>query len=93
AQEALRNVEKHAGPASATVELDFSDGEIRLSISDDGSGFSPAKNISDLARLSKLGLLGMKERAELVGGMFDVHSRPGEGTRIKVSVTGAPGPD
>ena len=92
AQEALRNVEKHADAASATVELDFSDGEIRLSITDDGAGFTPAKNISDLARLSKLGLLGMKERAELVGGSFEVQSNPGEGTRIKVAVTGAPGP-
>jgi signal transduction histidine kinase len=86
AQEALRNVEKHAEAASAVVELNFADQEIHLSVADDGHGFSPPKNVSDLARAGKLGLLGMKERAELVGGSFDVQSTPGEGTRLIVRV-------
>jgi signal transduction histidine kinase len=87
AQEALRNVEKHAGATSAVVELDFSGEEIQLSVTDDGLGFSPPRNISDLAAAGKLGLLGMKERAELVGGTFEVHSSSGEGTSLVVSVT------
>ena len=86
AQEALRNVEKHAGASSATVELDFSGEEIRLSVSDDGRGFAAPKSVSDLARVGKLGLLGMKERAELVGGSFELYSDPGKGTGLLVRV-------
>jgi signal transduction histidine kinase len=86
AQEALRNVEKHAEASSATVELDFGSEEIKLSVTDDGCGFSPVPNISDLPQTGKLGLLGMKERAELVGGRFELHSSPSEGTRLVVRV-------
>lgn len=85
-QEALRNVEKHAQANSATVELDFDGPEVILSVADDGRGFSPAKSISDLLRSGKLGLLGMKERAELVGGTFEMESIPGRGTRVTVRV-------
>ena len=85
-QEALRNIEKHANATSATVELDFSGEEIRLSVADDGRGFAPAKNISDLLRAGKLGLLGMKERAELVGGSFELRSGPGKGTQVVARV-------
>jgi len=92
-QEALRNVEKHATATSATVELDFSGSAITISVSDDGEGFSPARNFSDLMRTGKLGLLGMKERAELVGGTFELQSGPGKGTRVtvKVRTTDRPG--
>ncbi len=86
AQEALRNVEKHGNATSATVEMDFSGDEIRLSVTDDGKGFSTAGNISDLAHTGKLGLLGMKERAELVGGTFELRSDPGKGTQVVVRV-------
>ena len=87
AQEALRNVEKHAQAKSATVELDFTERAIRLSATDDGGGFSPPRNISDLARTGRLGLLGMKERAELVDGSFELLASLGEGTRVVVKVT------
>jgi signal transduction histidine kinase len=86
AQEALRNVEKHADATSALVELDFAGEEIRLSVTDDGAGFSPPKSVSDLALSGKLGLLGMKERAELVGGSFEIHASPHKGTRLVVRV-------
>ncbi len=88
-QEALRNVEKHGNATSATVEIDFSGEEIRLSVSDDGKGFSPVRNISDLVRTGKLGLLGMKERAELVGGVFELRSDPEGGTMVSVRVKAA----
>lgn len=86
AQEALRNVEKHARAASATVKLEFNERDVCLLVADDGQGFAPPRSISNLAGRGKLGLLGMKERAELVGGKFDLTSRPGEGTRIAVRV-------
>jgi signal transduction histidine kinase len=82
----LSEVEKYANATSATVELDFSGQEIRLAVTDDGRGFSPAKNISHLLRAGKLGLLGMKERAELVGGSFELRSDPGRGTQVVARV-------
>jgi signal transduction histidine kinase len=86
AQEALRNVEKHSAATMATVELDFGGDEITLAVTDDGHGFSAARNMSDLIRRGKLGLVGMKERAELVGGSFELDSSPGAGTQITVKV-------
>jgi signal transduction histidine kinase len=86
AQEALRNVEKHASATSATVELDFVDDEVRLSVLDDGKGFALDKNMSDLIQNGKLGLVGMKERAELVGGTLELRSDREGGTRVAVRV-------
>ncbi len=86
AQEALRNDERHADAASADVELSFQGDEITLSVSDDGCGFSPPRNLSQLARRGSLGLMGMKERAELVGGRFELRSSPGHGSQLTVTV-------
>ena len=86
AQEGLRNVEKHAQATCATVELDYNEHGIRLSMTDDGQGFSPPKALSHLATRGRLGLLGMKERAELVGGEFELHTSPGQGTQLVVRV-------
>ena len=91
AQEALRNVENHADATSAVVELDFGPEDIRLSVTDDGRGFAAPQNISALSIAGKLGLVGMKERAELVGGHFELRSNPGGGTHVAVTVAaGAP---
>lgn len=83
AQEALRNVEKHSGAGSARVELEFGGSTVRLSVADDGQGFTVAKS-PELLRSGKLGLLGMRERAELIGAEFDIQSEPGRGTRVTV---------
>jgi len=91
-QEALRNVEKHADATSATIQLDFGEDDVRVSVTDDGRGFSPPKEVSDLARGGKLGLVGMKERAELVGGRFELRSSAGKGTQIVVEVAGTDKP-
>jgi len=89
AQEALRNVVKHAGATAATVALDFGGAEITLTVRDDGRGFVAGKNVADLIQAGKLGVIGMKERAELVGGSFGLESRPGGGTLISVRVPAA----
>jgi len=86
AQEALRNVEKHSSATSAMVVLQFVDHRIQLSVSDNGQGFSPPRNLSQLAGRGSLGLLGMKERADLVGGSFEVRSSPGHGSAVAVTV-------
>ncbi len=86
AQEALHNVEKHAGATTVAVDLEFTPGGVRLIISDDGSGYTMPANVSDLARAGKLGILGMKERAELVGGSFELLSLAGGGCQVRVEV-------
>ena len=82
AQEALRNVWKHAQTASAEVILEFSSGGTRITVADKGRGFSLPRDIGNLARDSKLGLAGMQERAQLVGGTLKVFSEPGGGTTL-----------
>jgi PAS domain S-box-containing protein len=85
AQEALRNVEKHAGPCSANVEVRFNVEDVTLSITDNGRGFQP-RETGRLAQLGKLGLLGMQERAQLLGAEFAIESRLGEGTTVRVKL-------
>ncbi|TAK65457.1 MAG: hypothetical protein EPO22_04770 [Dehalococcoidia bacterium] len=86
AQEALHNIEKHAEARSASVRLAFDDGTVRLVVADDGRGWSVPSNVSTLARAGKLGVLGMRERAELVGGTFETVSVQGAGSRVTVTI-------
>ena len=92
AQEALQNVVRHAEASTVTVQLRDDDGLVRLVIADDGRGFDPDPVASpdggdDPAR--GYGLVGMRERAELIGATLTVASRPGRGTRVEVAVPGA----
>lgn len=80
-QEALSNVRKHAGVESAEVSLELRDGEARMRIADRGVGFDPG----ELSRRGGLGLLGMRERVELIGGRLDLQSKVGHGTEISVA--------
>lgn len=89
AQEALHNVERHACATTATVEVNFLANAVRLVVTDDGRGYQTPPNFSDLARAGKLGILGMKERAELVGGTLELHSLEGQGSSVVVEVVGA----
>lgn len=82
AQEALRNVWKHAQASSAQITLEFTETRTKLSISDNGKGFSPPLEISSLSRSGKLGLVGMQERARLFSGTLSVISVPGTGTTV-----------
>jgi signal transduction histidine kinase len=86
AQEALHNIEKHAEATSASVRLAFDDGTVRLVVADDGCGWIVPSNVSMLARAGKLGVLGMRERAELVGGTFELMSVQGAGSRVTVTI-------
>jgi signal transduction histidine kinase len=87
-QEALRNVWRHSGATRAEITIDFSDGRTKITVSDNGNGFQIPENISDLAKQDKLGLAGMQERAQLVGGILMVQSKPGKGTTITVEAPG-----
>lgn len=78
-QEALQNVAKHSQAKSFTVRLWTTGGRLALEVEDDGIGFSPRATAE-----RGFGLKGMRERASAFGGSLKVHSRPGEGTRVRV---------
>ncbi|MGV1049909.1 MAG: GAF domain-containing protein [Solirubrobacterales bacterium] len=75
-QEALNNVVKHAAATRASLRAEMAEGEVRIRVEDDGAGFDP--NGGGDGR----GLLGMRERVELLGGELTVRSQPGEGTAV-----------
>jgi len=85
AQEALRNVGKHSGATKATVSL-RAHGRLEMAVADNGHGFKLPKPIGDLVAKGKLGLLGMHERARLLGGTLDILSEPGKGTTVVVEL-------
>jgi signal transduction histidine kinase len=86
-QEALTNVARHARATACEVELRCSDEMLTLLVSDDGVGFAAG---DEPPGSSHLGLRGIRERAAALGGTFEVTSRPGRGTRIRVELPLAP---
>jgi hypothetical protein len=78
-QEALTNIARHSGAASASIVARHADEELQLEISDDGRGMDVARS-----RREHLGLVGMSERAHMLGGSMEIDSAPGRGTRISV---------
>lgn len=86
AQEALSNVARHAAATSATVRLLFEAQAVTLEVRDDGRGFVVPDSPAEMAPRGHFGLLGMHERAELISATLTIHSEPGEGTRLKVTV-------
>jgi two-component system NarL family sensor kinase len=81
-QEALANVEAHSGAKAATVTVTAEVDELRAEIVDDGRGFEVERMLVEAARGGRLGLVGMSERARLLGGRLDLESRPGGPTRV-----------
>jgi signal transduction histidine kinase len=87
-QEALSNVVRHSGASKVRIDLRRGgNGEVEMSVEDDGAGFHVERILGDEVR--GLGLLGMQERAGYIGGSVHVESSPGRGTRVLVF---APGP-
>ena len=86
AQEALRNIWRHAQASVAELTIEFTNGTLRMSIKDNGTGLKLQQSIGDQASLGKLGLVGMRERARLLGGTMTLESSPTKGTTIVVEV-------
>jgi signal transduction histidine kinase len=85
-QEALSNIRRHSGATRVDVVLTFDVDRVRVRISDDGCGFDAPKRMDSLVSAGKLGLIGMYERARLLGGTLLVQSDVGVGTTITVDV-------
>jgi two-component system sensor histidine kinase UhpB len=86
AQEAVNNILRHAQAKSVLITLRQNGEGVRLGIEDDGKGFDIFMIQEQAIRLQRLGLLGIQERAEMVGGQVSVNSAPGKGTQIQVYV-------
>jgi two-component system, NarL family, sensor kinase len=80
-QEALTNVAAHAHANRVTVRLVATPAAVRLTVSDDGGGFETSRVAAD-----RHGIVGMRERVEILGGTMEIESSPGEGTRVGVTV-------
>ena len=85
-QEGLTNIAKHARARHAGIRLTFDVDSVRLLVEDDGVGMVPEQINRHLTGHSGWGLAGIRERAALVGGTFDIDSAPGRGTRLTVHI-------
>jgi signal transduction histidine kinase len=84
AQEAVANVLKHAGATRIAIQLRTEARKLRLRIEDNGHGFEQQDVFSSLG--GHFGLIGMRERAERLGGEMHLETRPGGGTEVEVMV-------
>jgi signal transduction histidine kinase len=85
-QEALANVREHAGATSVSVRVRARRSAIELQIVDDGVGFEVERALAKAAQRGRLGLVGIAERVRMVGGTFEVESRPGGPTSLKMTL-------
>lgn len=85
AQEALTNVSRHAQASRVEVDIRKLTGGTCMKISDNGKSFQVEKTLNAKGR-NRLGLLGMRERLDMVGGCFEIESIPGKGTTITAQI-------
>jgi two-component system sensor histidine kinase DegS len=85
AQEALTNVARHAQATQVRMSITEISGAIRMEISDNGKSFQVDKILS-AKNHKRLGLIGMKERVEMVGGNLTIQSAPGKGTTVRAEI-------
>jgi len=85
-QEAVSNIRRHSECTHVLVEVSFGPGSVRMHISDDGRGFRVPERIDGLVSSGRLGLIGMHERTQILGGTLVIEARPGGGTRVTVEV-------
>jgi PAS domain S-box-containing protein len=91
AQEALNNVARHAHATRVTLAISEIPGAVRMEIADNGSAF-PVEKILSAKNPNRLGLVGMKERIEMVGGQLTIVSTPGSGTTVRTEIPFTPPP-
>lgn len=85
-QEAVSNVIRHAKSTMTIVSIEFDDSSLNLSIQDDGVGFNPTDIVDTAAPRESLGLVGMQERVQILGGEFSINAELGHGTTVEVRI-------
>lgn len=88
AQQALSNVRRHSQASAVEMTVDFGDDALTMIIRDNGQGFGMPQRTSDLALSGKLGIIGMRERARLIGGTIIVQSEESAGTTVTLRIPG-----
>jgi len=84
AQEALANIGRHAAATHVCLQLTSHDSQVALWVKDDGRGF----DLKAIDQTKHFGIVGMQERAEMLGGKFEIESQPGEGTSVHMWMGG-----
>jgi len=85
AQEALTNIARHAHATQVRISISEISGAIRMEINDNGKSFNVGKTLAASSN-KRLGLVGMKERVEMVGGSLAIQSSPGDGTTVRADI-------
>jgi PAS domain S-box-containing protein len=85
-QESFSNIVRHSQARRVKVKIFFRKAFARLCVSDDGVGFDFSDAISSKEKVRGVGLIGMRERIDLIGGKLEISARPGEGTEVVVEV-------
>jgi signal transduction histidine kinase len=83
-QEAFTNIREHSNATMVDVEVIASRSSVDLQIRDNGDGFEVTRTLQDAAQRGRLGVVGSSERVRLLGGSFDINSRPGGPTTVRV---------
>ena len=83
-QEALNNIKRQSNAKKATVLLEFNAASLKIIVKDDGKGFRTPRKFDRLAAKGKLGLIGMRQRIDLLGGTLKIRSKLGEGTLLSI---------
>lgn len=86
AQESVNNARRHAQANRIELQLEFTPVAVTLEVKDDGAGFDVPAHLGSLSRRGHFGLMGIQERAELIGAHLTVDSAPGRGTKVALSV-------
>ncbi len=86
AQEGINNIIRHSDVKQASLKLEFNTNSTTLVIQDSGKGFDVPESPAEFAPHGHFGLLGMHERAELIGARFEINASPGKGTRLVIQI-------
>jgi len=85
-QEALANIRKHSQATRAIVRLELNSTNMKITVQDNGKGFDMPARIGDFTRNGKLGLVGIQERVQLLGGNLKIESQRDKGTILIIEV-------
>jgi len=89
-QESLNNIRKHANATAVDITMKYLGEELVVVITDNGDGFDLTQTLDSAVSVGHLGLLGMKQRAEMLGGDIDVRTTKGRGTTITLTLSASP---
>ena len=86
-QEALSNIKYHSQATEVVITLMFTDNSLKVMVEDNGRGFPLNKTVPEFTRKGRLGIIGMRQRAKSLNGIFNISSKPGHGTMVSVEIS------